>query len=208
VRATRSLQASRLRYLALSRRAKCTNCAQGSLKCPCLSQYHFAIRRYEDTLQVIDNVALPGQHIIVGSSIGAWIALKAAAARRERIKARTLRSNSPLLHHASWVSHPGCATDTHAGAVYRCCPLTSLNARLPRLLQGLVLLAPAVDITELWWQALSAAEQADARSTGFVPLGGGTKASVLPLASTAPLPLFCESALSMRPQLWEVAVLP
>ena len=42
--------------------------------------------RYDDTLQVIDNVALPGQHIIVGSSIGAWIALKAAAARRERIK--------------------------------------------------------------------------------------------------------------------------
>ena len=44
-----------------------------------------------------------------------------------------------------------------------------------RTLQGLVLLAPAVDITELWWQALSAEEQADARATGFVPLGGGTK---------------------------------
>ncbi len=46
-------------------------------------------------------------------------------------------------------------------------------------LQGLVLLAPAVDITELWWQALSAAEQADARATGFVPLGGGTKVGTL-----------------------------
>lgn len=44
--------------------------------------------RYDDTLEVIDNVALPGQHIIVGSSIGAWIALKAAAARRERIRVR------------------------------------------------------------------------------------------------------------------------
>jgi hypothetical protein len=48
-----------------------------------------------------------------------------------------------------------------------------------RMLQGLVLLAPAVDITELWWQALSAAEQADARATGFVPLGGGTKVGML-----------------------------
>ena len=46
------------------------------------------------------------------------------------------------------------------------------------LLQGLVLLAPAVDITELWWAALSAGEQADARATGFVPLGGGTKVRV------------------------------
>ena len=44
-----------------------------------------------------------------------------------------------------------------------------------------MLLAPAVDITELWWQALSAAEQADARATGFVPLGGGMKVGVLKL---------------------------
>ena len=63
-----------------------------------------------------------------------------------------------------------CMAVQSAGAVCRC-----VAARLPCPLQGLVLLAPAVDITELWWQALSAAEQADARATGFVPLGKGTE---------------------------------
>ena len=43
-------------------------------------------RRYQDTLDIIDHVAAPGGHVIVGSSIGAWIALKVAACRRERIK--------------------------------------------------------------------------------------------------------------------------
>jgi pimeloyl-ACP methyl ester carboxylesterase len=68
--------------------------AERICKHPCQSPW--AACRYEDTLQVIDNVALPGQHIIVGSSIGAWIALKAAAARRERIrvqKAQATNSN-------------------------------------------------------------------------------------------------------------------
>ena len=38
-----------------------------------------------------------------------------------------------------------------------------------------MLLAPAVDITELWWEGLTPAEQRDARDTGFVPLGGEYK---------------------------------
>lgn len=53
---------------------------------------------------MIDRVALPGQHILVGSSIGGWIALKAAAARRERIKARldvSVRESSNELQ-TSW----------------------------------------------------------------------------------------------------------
>lgn len=38
-----------------------------------------------------------------------------------------------------------------------------------------MLLAPAVDITEVWWDLLSAEEQDDARLTGYVPVGGDTK---------------------------------
>lgn len=38
-----------------------------------------------------------------------------------------------------------------------------------------MLAAPAVDITELWWDALTEEERSDARATGFVPLGGGTE---------------------------------
>jgi hypothetical protein len=45
-------------------------------------------------LQLINNVALPGQHIIVGSSIGAWIALKPTAARRERIRVRGVQATT------------------------------------------------------------------------------------------------------------------
>jgi pimeloyl-ACP methyl ester carboxylesterase len=142
-----------------------------------LSAIHAACR-YEDTLQVIDNVALPGQHIIVGSSIGAWIALKAAAARRERIRVRGVEAHDwQLLQTAcSHVKHlPVTATSRRQIVVSHL-----LDAHpTAETLQGLVLLAPAVDITELWWQALSAAEQADARATGFVPLGGGTKVGML-----------------------------
>lgn len=77
---------------------------------------------YEDTLEIIDRVASPAcQHVLVGSSIGAWIALKAAASRRESV-------------------------------------------------QGVVLLAPAVDITEVWWDGLSPDDRADAKRSGLVPL--------------------------------------
>lgn len=83
---------------------------------------------YEDTLEIIDHVAQPGcQHVLVGSSIGAWIALKAAASRRESI-------------------------------------------------QGVVLLAPAVDITEVWWDAMSPDQRANANQSGFVPLQNSTPA--------------------------------
>jgi len=83
---------------------------------------------YEDTVAIIDHVSLQGgQHVLVGSSIGAWIALKAAASRREAIK-------------------------------------------------GVVLLAPAVDVTEVWWDAMSPDEQRAARASGFVPLNNSTEA--------------------------------
>lgn len=60
-------------------------------------------------------------------------------------------------------------------------PVSGVAARKPccSICQGLVLLAPAVDITELWWDALSEEERSDARATGFVPLGGDTKVCVM-----------------------------
>ena len=59
-----------------------------------------AWHRYEDTLAVIDRVARPGaRNVLVGSSIGAWIALKAAAARREVVQVRTPPPPPPPLPH-------------------------------------------------------------------------------------------------------------
>ncbi len=53
-------------------------------------------------MAVIDHVALQGgQHVLVGSSIGAWIALKAAASRREAIRVRRFSERLPsrrILH--------------------------------------------------------------------------------------------------------------
>ncbi len=42
-------------------------------------------------------------------------------------------------------------------------------------MQGVVLMAPAVDITELWWDNMSAEEQREGRASGFVPLRNSTE---------------------------------
>lgn len=51
---------------------------------------------------MIDHASLQGgQHVLVGSSIGAWIALKAAASRREVIKVAPspTRRVLPIMQH-------------------------------------------------------------------------------------------------------------
>lgn len=51
---------------------------------------------------MIDHASLQGgQHVLVGSSIGAWIALKAAASRREVIKVAPSQAQRvvPIVQH-------------------------------------------------------------------------------------------------------------
>lgn len=57
-------------------------------------------------------------------------------------------------------------------------------------MQGVVLMAPAVDISELWWDNMSAEEQREGRASGFVPLRNSTEVT-FPLLIPMSLALAC-----------------